>query len=144
MSYDNFKGSNYLYSFWNDMNEPSVFSGGTMTLPLETLHYKRDGTKVEHRSIHNAYGGLQQKASYNGLLMRDNYTRRPFVLTRSFFIGSQKYGAYWTGDNNAINEELAGCMEMIMICGLSGHPFGGADVPGFYGNPSEEVYIMFY
>ena len=58
MSYDNFEGSNYLYSLWNDMNEPSVFSGNTMTLPLDTLHYKVDGTEVEHRNVHNAYGAF--------------------------------------------------------------------------------------
>ena len=126
------------------MNEPSVFSGNTMTLPLDALHYKVDGTKVEHRNVHNAYGALQQKASFKGLLMRDNYSRRPFVLTRSFFIGSQKYGAYWTGDNLSTSFELQGSMEMIISIGLSGHPFGGADVPGFFGEPTDELYILFY
>jgi len=39
MSYSNFKGSNYLYTFWNDMNEPSVFSTSSKTLPMDTIHY---------------------------------------------------------------------------------------------------------
>jgi len=43
MRYENFVGSNYLYNFWNDMNEPSVFSTDSKTLPLDTLHYKADG-----------------------------------------------------------------------------------------------------
>lgn len=126
------------------MNEPSVFSTSTKTLPMDTLHYKADGSKVEHRNFHNAYGAMQQKSSFRGMLMRDNYTRRPFVLTRSFFLGSQKYGTYWTGDNRAIYSELAGSMRMIMSLGLSGHPFGGADVPGFSGMPTEELWVMFY
>lgn len=33
---------------------------------------------------------------------------------------------------------------MILQLGNSGHPFGGADVPGFYGNPSDDLIIMFY
>ena len=28
-------------------------------------------------------------------------TQRPFVLSRAFFAGSQRYGAIWTGDNTA-------------------------------------------
>ena len=56
---DRFVGSNYLYSAWNDMNEPSVFESPTKTLPLGTVHVKADGRQFEHRDIHNAYGGLQ-------------------------------------------------------------------------------------
>lgn len=28
--------------------------------------------------------------------------------------------------------------------GISGVILGGADVPGFYGNPSEEIWVRFY
>ena len=111
---------------------------------MDTIHYKVDGTKVEHRDFHNAYGAMQQRSSFRGLLKRDDFTRRPFVLTRSFFLGSQKFGTYWTGDNRSIYSEVAGSMRMIMSLGLSGHPFGGADVPGFYGVPSQELWVMFY
>ena len=58
LSYDNFKGSNYLYSFWNDMNEPSVFDTPLKTLPMDALHYKADGRRFEHRDFHNAYGAM--------------------------------------------------------------------------------------
>jgi mannosyl-oligosaccharide alpha-1,3-glucosidase len=144
MLYKNFKGSSYLYSFWNDMNEPSVFSTSSKTLPMNTVHWKVDGTKVFHRDFHNAYGAMQQRSSFRGMLSRDEDTRRPFVLTRSFFLGSQKFGTYWTGDNRAIFSEVAGSMRMVMSLGISGHPFGGADVPGFYGKPTEELWVMFF
>ena len=126
------------------MDEPSVFSTSTKTMPMDAIHMKADGTKYAHRDVHNAYGGLMQKSSYNGLLRRDDYNRRPFVLTRSFFLGSQKFGAYWTGDNRSIYSELDGSMTMILQLGNAGHPFGGSDVPGFYGMPTEELWVMFY
>ena len=125
------------------MNEPSVFNE-QKTLPMTAIHMKTDGIQVNHRDFHNAYGALHQKASFNGLLKRDDYERRPFVLTRSFFVGSQKYGAYWTGDNRAIFSELEGALSMILQLGNAGHPFGGADVPGFYGNATEDLWVMFY
>jgi alpha-glucosidase (family GH31 glycosyl hydrolase) len=99
----NFKGSNYLYGTWNDMNEPSVFNNSTeidqMGMPMNNTHIQADGTIVQHRWVHNAYGALQQRASWEGLYARDNGTQRPFVLTRSTFFGSQRYGAMWTGDS---------------------------------------------
>ena len=33
-SYTSFVGTTSIYSFWNDMNEPSVFSGEEQTFPL--------------------------------------------------------------------------------------------------------------
>ena len=58
------------------------------------------------------------------------------MLTRAFFIGSQKFGAYWTGDNTSKQGELQGSIYMILSNGLSGMFFGGADIPGFVGVPS--------
>lgn len=45
-SYEKFHGSSYLYYFWNDMNEPAIFSTDTETMPLDNLHWKADGRSV--------------------------------------------------------------------------------------------------
>ena len=42
--YSVFKGSNYMYSFWNDMNEPDVRSTDSHTFPTDAIHVKADGT----------------------------------------------------------------------------------------------------
>lgn len=57
-SYDVLKGSNYMYQFWNDMNEPDISSTDTKTMPMDAVHVKADGTLRTHREIHNAYGAL--------------------------------------------------------------------------------------
>lgn len=77
------------------------------------------------------------------MLARDP-TMRPFVLTRSFFMGSQKYGTFWTGDNLSLFSEMRGSMVMLMSAGLAGHPFGGADIPGYFGRPSDNLFVQFY
>ena len=56
--FSQFEGSNYLYSAWNDMNEPSVFDTASKTMNLNAVHVKADGTMVEHMDFHNAYGAL--------------------------------------------------------------------------------------
>jgi alpha 1,3-glucosidase len=60
------------------------------------------------------------------------------------FFGNQKYGAKWTGDNHANFEEIKVSISMLLSLGISGVNFVGADVPGFYGNPTEDVFIKFY
>ena len=126
------------------MNEPSVFETEQGTLPLQTIHMRTDGTIVRHRDIHSAYGSLMQRATYKGCLARDNYERRAFVMSRSFFIGSQKYGPFWTGDNPASIEGVRNSIEIMLSMGLTGSFFGGADIPGYNGDPEQDLYIMFY
>jgi len=70
------------------MNEPSVFDWHTKTFPPTAIHHKSDGTIIEHINVHNAYGKMMARATYESLLKRDANKQRPFVLTRSFFIGS--------------------------------------------------------
>ena len=84
------------------------------------------------------------RTTHEGGLARDNNTLRSFVVTRSFFLGSQKYGAYWTGDNFSIFSELQGSIWEIISAGLSGMGFGGADIPGYSGVPSQTLYIAMY
>jgi alpha 1,3-glucosidase len=73
---------------------------------LQSKHLKEDGTTILHRDVHNAYGSMMHKTTHKGVLARDDNERRAFILTRSFFFGSQKYGAYWSGDNQATFIEL--------------------------------------
>eukprot|EP00823_Brevimastigomonas_motovehiculus_P004323 TRINITY_DN2831_c0_g1_i2.p1 TRINITY_DN2831_c0_g1~~TRINITY_DN2831_c0_g1_i2.p1 ORF type:complete len:547 (+),score=151.59 TRINITY_DN2831_c0_g1_i2:1379-3019(+) len=126
---------------WNDMNEPSVFNGPEVTMPKDCLH--AFGT-LEHRDVHNQYGFYVQQSTYNGLLTRSSQQERPFVLTRSFFAGSQRYGAVWTGDNTAKWEHLEASIPMLLSLGVAGIQFAGADVGGFFGNPDTELLIRWY
>jgi alpha 1,3-glucosidase len=86
------------------MNEPSVFSEDELTMPKKAIHLTKDNIKYDHKDVHNAYGLLMAKASYEGILNRETKKNlRPFLLSRSVYFGSQKYGAMWTGDNQADN-----------------------------------------
>uniref|UniRef100_A0A671DK19 Glucosidase alpha, neutral C n=1 Tax=Rhinolophus ferrumequinum TaxID=59479 RepID=A0A671DK19_RHIFE len=82
-----YQGSTDILYIWNDMNEPSVFRGPELTMQKNAIHHGN----WEHRELHNIYGFYQQMATAEGLIQRSKGKERPFVLTRSFFAGSQKY-----------------------------------------------------
>ncbi|XP_062094176.1 probable glucan 1,3-alpha-glucosidase isoform X2 [Humulus lupulus] len=133
-------GSTPSLYIWNDMNEPSVFNGPEVTMPRDALH--QGG--VEHREVHNAYGYYFHMATSDGLVKRGDGNDRPFVLSRAFFAGSQRYGAVWTGDNTADWDHLRVSVPMILTLGLTGLSFTGADVGGFFGNPEPELLVRWY
>uniref|UniRef100_A0A5B6ZEN6 Probable glucan 1,3-alpha-glucosidase n=1 Tax=Davidia involucrata TaxID=16924 RepID=A0A5B6ZEN6_DAVIN len=139
-SYENYVGSTPSLYIWNDMNEPSVFNGPELTMPRDALHHGG----VEHRELHNAYGYYFHMATADGLVKRGDEKDRPFVLSRSFFSGSQRYGAVWTGDNTAEWDHLRVSVPMILTLGLTGMTFSGADVGGFFGNPEPELLVRWY
>ncbi|XP_049988705.1 neutral alpha-glucosidase C [Alexandromys fortis] len=87
---------------------------------------------------------LQQMATAEGLIQRSKGKERPFVLSRSFFAGSQKYGAVWTGDNTAEWNYLKISIPMLLTLSVSGISFCGADVGGFIGNPEAELLVRWY
>lgn len=53
--------------------------------------------------------------------------------------GTQRVGPIWTGDNAAQWSHLAVSVPMVLTLGLTGLPFSGADVGGFFGNPDAEL-----
>ena len=119
---------------WNDMNEPAVFNGVDGTMPINNKH-----AMGSHLQYHNVYGIMMAKASKEGIL-KANPDKRPFLLTRSNFIGGQKYAATWTGDNRASWEHMRMSIPMSLNLGLSGQPFNGPDIGGFGGNTTKELF----
>ncbi|GAB0201999.1 neutral alpha-glucosidase AB [Grus japonensis] len=139
-AYDQYEGSTENLFTWNDMNEPSVFSGPEVTMHKDAVHHGG----WEHRDLHNLYGLYVQMATAEGQIRRSGGQHRPFVLSRAFFAGSQRYGAVWTGDNTAEWEHLKISIPMCLSFGLAGLSFCGADVGGFFKNPEAELLVRWY
>ncbi len=123
---------------WNDMNEPAIFDTPTGTMPLDVRH-DNEGAPTDHREIHNVYGMLMSRATYEGL-RRLEPDERPFVLSRASFAGGQRYTALWPGDNVSDWTALRASIPTLLGMGLSGFPFVGADIGGFAEAPTAELY----
>lgn len=46
----------------------------------------------EHRDVHNIFGAYVHQATALGHIQRSGGNERPFVLSRAFFAGSQRFG----------------------------------------------------
>jgi len=118
---------------WNDMNEPASFKG---ELP-DDVQFSDEGRGANHKKIHNIYGHLMAKATYDGLKKYDK--RRPFVITRACYSGSQKYATGWTGDNHSIWAHLQMAIPQLCNLGMSGMAFVGTDIGGFGSDCTPEL-----
>lgn len=123
---------------WVDLNEPAIIPFGEF--PDELIH--RGGGPLpedRHARYHNVYGFLHARAAREALL-EARPDERPFVLSRSNYLGGQRYAAAWTGDNSATWEHLQWSVSMALNMSLSAQPFVGPDIGGFFGTPSPELY----
>ncbi|KAK9107020.1 hypothetical protein Syun_023031 [Stephania yunnanensis] len=71
------------------------------------------GGLQNHYHYDNVYGVLITRSTYEGMKLAAK-EKRPFVLTRAGFIGSQKFAATWTGDNLSRWEHLHMSLSMVL------------------------------
>ncbi|HET8735861.1 MAG TPA: TIM-barrel domain-containing protein, partial [Pricia sp.] len=127
-----------VHAVWNDMNEPAVMEVPTKTAPLDTRH-DYDGHRCSHRKAHNVYGMQMVRATYEGV-KKYVYPKRPLVITRAAYAGTQRFSSTWTGDNVATWEHLwIANVQMQRMC-MSGYSFCGSDIGGFAEQPSGELF----
>ncbi len=121
--------------FWNDMNEPAAWG---QHLP-DLIEFNYEGEGATHKRARNIYGLQMTRSTYSGA-KKLMHGKRPFVLSRAGFSGSQRYGAIWTGDNISSDEHLMAGIRLVNSMGISGIPFAGYDVGGFAEEAQPELF----
>ncbi len=87
---------------------------------------------------HNRYD-LDRQAAFAAGEARDRPQRRPFLLCRSGGAGMQRFGAAcWSGDVNNSFAALEAQIALGLNLGLSGVPFWGTDIGGYYPSAPED------
>ena len=127
-----------VHAVWNDMNEPAVMEVPSKTAPLDTRH-DYDGHPCSHRKAHNVYGMQMVRATYEGV-KKYVFPKRPFVITRAAYAGTQRYSSTWTGDNVATWEHLWIANVQVQRLCMSGMSFAGSDIGGFAEQPNGELF----
>ncbi len=90
------------------------------------------GGKIPGEFYRNAYPNMVNHTVYNGLI-KDQPDRDPMILTRSGFIGIQRYGAInWSGDVGndweTLRRQIAGGLNLM----ATGQPWWTYDAGGFF------------
>ena len=127
-----------VHAVWNDMNEPAVMEVPGKTAPLDTRH-DYDGHPCSHRKAHNIYGMQMVRATYEGV-KKYVFPKRPFVITRAAYSGTQRFSSTWTGDNVATWEHLWIANVQVQRLCMSGMSFSGSDIGGFAEQPNGELF----
>ncbi|WP_426581807.1 glycoside hydrolase family 31 protein [Mucilaginibacter sp. R-33] len=118
--------------FWNDMNEPAAWG---QNIPWIV----KFGDKFMPE-VRNAYGMQMARATYDGT-RKIMGNKRPFVLTRAAYSGTQRYSAVWTGDNTGTDAHMLLGQRLVNSLGITGMSFIGVDIGGFSGNPTSELMV---
>lgn len=106
---------------------------GYKTIATSAYHYNG----VLEYDAHSIYGFSQTVATHRGLLALEG--KRPFILSRSTYVGSGHYAAHWTGDNKGTWADLKYSISTMLNFGIFGVPMVGSDICGFYPAPTEEL-----
>lgn len=63
------------------------------------------------------------------------------VWARSSCAGGQRYPLVWSGDPYSMFNHMAGSLRGGLSLALTGHPFWSDDIGGYFGQPSEKLFI---
>ncbi len=115
-------------AWWLDSDEPDMQSN----LPMATRKYLMDPTYLGPGAEYfDAYPLEHCKGFYKGL-MSENPDKRVFILSRSAYAGSQRYGvAVWSGDIASTWQDLKGQLPAGLNYSMSGLPYWTFDIGGF-------------
>ncbi len=118
--------------FWNDMNEPAAWGQDIPWMVKFGDYYMPE--------VRNAYGMEMARATYEGTKKLLG-NKRPFVLTRAAYSGTQRYSAVWTGDNSAYDAHMLLGQRLVNSLGITGMSLVGVDIGGFSGDPTPALMV---
>lgn len=140
-TYDRLIGKYGWDGIWADNTEPQDYPGGSINRGTAI-------TKIGPLSIYvNAYPLQHAKALWEGWRKVGPTDKRLYVLTRSAFAGSQRYGAStWSGDIQADWPTYVKQIPAGLNYAAAGMPYWTTDIGGYFNTSSftEELFTRWF
>jgi alpha-D-xyloside xylohydrolase len=115
-------------AWWMDASEPDILSNVNPEKRKLQMTPTASGSAAEYL---NAYPLQNAKGIYEGQRSTDS-SKRVFLLTRSGFAGSQRYGAaIWSGDIGSTWDDMRNQISAGVNFSMSGIPYWTMDIGGF-------------
>jgi alpha-D-xyloside xylohydrolase len=115
-------------AWWMDASEPDILSNVNPEKRKLQMTPTASGSASEYL---NAYPLQNAKGIYEGQRSTDS-SKRVFLLTRSGFAGSQRYGAaIWSGDIGSTWDDMRNQITAGVNFSMSGIPYWTMDIGGF-------------
>jgi alpha-D-xyloside xylohydrolase len=93
------------------------------------------------KEMHNIYPVLYNEATFQAM---EKHSKPAVLLARSGWHGSQRHSAIWAGDQSS-DFSLTSGLHTALIAGqtaaICGFHFWTCDIGGYFGNPTDEVYM---
>lgn len=127
--------------WWKEQLNKAYLDYGAEGIWNDNNEFEMEDSTLEAYKIRTIYPVEMAKVAYQACLKK-NPDKRPWVYSRSGYAGMQKYARTWTGDNTSTFETLKFNQFQGASLALSGVPFVGHDLGGFFGpEPSAELMV---
>jgi len=139
-TYDRLLGKYGWDGIWADNTEPQDYPSGA-------IPNLRGATTAAGKGalVINAYPLQHAKALWEGWRKVGPNNKRVFVLTRSAWAGTHRYGAsVWSGDIDSAFATYAKQIPAGLSIALAGMPYWTTDIGGYFGTPTDESFTRWF
>ena len=127
------------------INEYFAFTGMVAGLngnkgDYDKFYHNVNGKMVKHSEVHNLYG-MNMTRSANEALRKICPHKRTLFFSRSSYIGADRYGGIWQGDNKSWWSHILQSMQQLPALNMAGFLFTGSDTGGFGCDTTEDLML---
>jgi alpha-D-xyloside xylohydrolase len=128
--------------WWKQKHQPLIEMGVDVFKTDFGEYLPRDAVLANGKSgasMRNPHPNLFSGTVYQAF--REAIGDEALLWARSGWTGGQRYPVHWGGDPSTTFAAMAGSLRGGLSLGLSGYGFWSADIGGFLGEPSPELYV---
>lgn len=128
-------------AWWTEKLHQAYLDFGAEGIWNDNNEFELEDSELDAYGTRTIYPVRMAQTSYEACIA-NNPSVRPWIYSRSGYAGLQRYARTWTGDNCSNFKTVKYNQYQGITMGLSGFPYIGHDLGGFFGpEPSAELLV---